>query len=134
MNSAEVSAVAVVTERPIGARAVPLLTEPDLGHYPEFRAFFVAQFDLDTDPLGAPGLLDVDGRIYELVFLGRSGRPFPAGVEVNALVAGLEPLEETRADADLFTILRWLVHGVGGDWTDEALQTTGRIYRIPAAR
>ena len=71
--------------------------------------------------------------MYELVFVGRSGRPFPAGVEVNALVPGLEPLDEARADVDLFAILLWMVDGIGGDWTAEALQTTGRIYRITAA-
>lgn len=71
--------------------------------------------------------------MYELVFVGRSGRPFPAGVEVNALVHGLEPLDEARADVGLFAILLWMVDGIGGDWTAEALQTTGRIYRITAA-
>jgi hypothetical protein len=131
MSAAGTNAVTIITERPVDARAVPLLTEPDLGHYPEFRAFFTTRFGLDTNPLGAPGLLRVDNRVYELVFIGRSGRPFPEGVEINALVPGLEPLDEEHADADLFAILRWVVAGVGGDWTDEALVTTGRIYRVP---
>jgi hypothetical protein len=37
------------------------------------------------------------------------------------------------ADVDLFAILLWMVDGIGGGWTAEALQTTGRIYRITAA-
>lgn len=119
-------------DRPAGHRVVPLLAEHDLGHYPEFAAFLSTAFGLDADPLGPPGLLRVDDRLYELTFVGRSGRPFPAGVEIGALVPGLEPLDDTAADRDLWTILRWLVDGVGGDWTADALEVTGRIYRIPA--
>ncbi|MHA6621096.1 haloacid dehalogenase type II [Pseudonocardia sp. DLS-67] len=114
--------------RPAGHRAVPLLAEPDVGHYPEFRDFLTGAFDTAD----APGLLSVDGRFYELVFTGRSGRPFPAGVEIHALVAGLEPLDEQVADRDLWAIMEWVVGGVGGEWTVDALRTTGRIYRVPA--
>ena len=80
--------VTLITERPPATRSVPLLTDPDIGHYPEFAAFLAATFDLAQKQLDAPGLLDVDGRIYELIFIGRSGRPFPAGVEIAALVPG----------------------------------------------
>jgi hypothetical protein len=124
--------VVVAGERPLGHRVVPLLGEHDLGHYPEFREFLATTFGLADDPLGAPGLLRVDDRPYELVFIGRSGRPFPAAVEIGALVPGLEPLDEAVADRDLWAILHWLVEGVDGDWSGEALTTTGRIYRIPA--
>jgi hypothetical protein len=94
--------VVVAGERPLGHRVVPLLGEHDLGHYPEFREFLATTFGLADDPLGAPGLLRVDDRPYELVFIGRSGRPFPAGVEIGALVPGLEPLDEAVADRDLW--------------------------------
>jgi 2-haloacid dehalogenase len=119
--------------RPESHRAVPLLAEPELGHYPEFREFLKGAFDLADVPVTAPGLLSVEGRLYELVFTGLSGRPFPAGVEIHALVAGLEPLDEQVADRDLWAILEWLVSRVGGDWTVDALRTTGRIYRVPTA-
>lgn len=119
-------------ERPPGHRVVPLLAEHDLGHYPEFRSFLATTFDLDSDPFGPPGLLRVDDRFYEITFVGRSGRPFPDGAEVGALVPGLEPLDETAADRAVWAILHWLVDGVGGEWTGDALTTTGRIYRIPA--
>lgn len=125
--------VEIVTARPPGTRAVPLLAEPDLGHYPEFGAFLSETFGLDADPLGAPGLLAVGDRVYELVFVGRSGQPFPSAVEINALVEGVEPLDERAAEEDLWAILRWLVAGVGGEWSEDALLTTGRIYRVPAA-
>ena len=119
-----------ITERPPATRSVPLLTDPDIGHYPEFAAFLAQTFDLAEKQLDAPGLLDVDGRIYELIFIGRSGRPFPAGVEVAALVPGLEPLDTGQTDRDLWAILEWLVAGVGEPWSVEALRTTGRIYRV----
>ena len=122
--------VSRITERPFNTRSVPLLTDPDVGHYPEFAEFLVATFDLADNQLDAPGLLDVDGRVYELVFIGRSGRPFPAGVEIGALVPGLEPLDTDQTDRDLWAILEWLIAGVGEPWTVEALRTTGRIYRV----
>lgn len=115
--------------RPERHRSVPVLSEHDLGHYPEFAEFFTRTFDLRADPLRPPGLLRVGERIYELVFVGRSGRPFPAAVEINALVPGLEPLHGD-VEADLWDILRWLLDGVGGEWTAEDLDLTGRIYRL----
>lgn len=124
--------VARVATRPAGHRSVPLLHEPDLGHYDEFRRFLAATFGLDADPFGPPGVLTVDGRAYELVFTGRSGRPFPAGVEVHALVEGLEPLDVEQADRDLFELAAWLVDGVGAPWSVDALEQTSRIFAIPA--
>ncbi|HEY2222662.1 haloacid dehalogenase type II [Actinomycetospora sp.] len=119
-------------ERPSGCRAVPLLTEPSVGHYPEFRRFLVDTFGLD-DRIGASGLLRLGDRAYELVFLGRSGQPFPSGVEIHALVPGLEPLDEDAADHDVWAILLWLTDGVDGEWSADTLATTGRVYRVPAA-
>lgn len=119
--------------RPSGRRGVPLLTEPSVGHYPEFRRFLGEAFGLAEDRVGPPGLLGLGDRYYELVFLGRSGTPFPSGVEIHALVPGVEPLDEAAADRDLWAIMQWLVAGVGGDWSVDALVTTGRIYRVPAA-
>jgi hypothetical protein len=75
-----------------------------VGHYPEFRGFLAATLALETDPFGPPGLLRVGARHYELVFVGRSARPFPAGVEIHALVPGLEPKDDRIADLDLWAI------------------------------
>ena len=77
-------------------------------------------------PEGALGL------VYVLVFIGRSGEPFPSGVEISAIVPALEPLDEAVADRDLWAILHWLVEGTGGVWTGADLENTGRLYRIPA--
>lgn len=119
-----------ITQRPTNARSVPVLTDPNVGHYPEFTTFLSETFDLVDKPFEAPGLLDVDGRVYELVFLGRSGCSFPAGVEIAALVPGLEPMDTDQVDKDLWAIMEWLFAGVGDPWSVEALRTTGRIYRV----
>jgi len=122
--------VKIIRERPSGFRSVPVLEEPEVGHYPEFRDFLVKTFGLDEDPLGAPGLLAVNGRYYELIFVGRSGRDFPAAIEIAALVKGLEPMDTDEADRDLWELMEWLIEGVGGRWTIEALRATGKIYRV----
>jgi hypothetical protein len=112
-------------------RSVPLLSEHNLGHYPEFRQFFRDEFGLASAPFAAPPVLAAGQGLYELVFVGYSGQPFPAGVEINALVPGLEPLDEDAADAALGSILLWLVDNLGGDWTADGLQTVAKIYRVP---
>ncbi len=117
-----------------GTRFAFLLAEDRVGHYPEFRDFLSRAFDLDRIGLAAPGYLRApSGGAYALVFIGRSGEPFPAGVEISAVVPALEPLDEDVADRDLWAILRWLVEGTGGAWSVGALDATGRLYRIPAA-
>jgi len=125
-----------VINRPttVGSRRALVLTEDRLGHYPEFRVFFVRTFDLDRVGLSEPGFVQApSGLAYALVFIGRSGEPFPAGVEVYAIVPALEPLDDEVVDRDLWAILGWMIDGVGPPWTVEGLQATGRLYRIPAA-
>jgi hypothetical protein len=103
-----------IISRPVteGTRQALVLTEDRLGHYPEFRAFFVRTFDLDRARLSEPGFLRApSGMAYALVFVGRSGETFPSGLEIHAIVEALEPLDDTVEDFD----------------------APGRLYRIPAA-
>ena len=117
-----------------GKRRAFVLAEDRVGHYPEFREFLTRMFDLDRVGLREPGYLAApSGTEYALVFIGRSGEPFPAGVEIYALVPALEPFNEELIDRDLWQILRWMIGGVGGDWTVADLDATGRLYRIAAA-
>jgi hypothetical protein len=127
--------VRVITQPPLdGTRRAFVLAEDRVGHYPEFRRFFAATFDLDRQGLSEPGYVAApSGGCYVLVFIGRSGEPFPAGVEIHAVVDALEPLDEGAVDRDLWAILRWMIAGVGGDWTVRDLDATGRLYRVPAA-
>ena len=111
------------------------LAEDRVGHYPEFREFFVRSFDLDQKGLTEPGFLRApSGFTYALIFLGRSGEAFPSGVEVHAVVDALEPIAEETLDRDLWAILRWMIRGVGDPWTVEDFDRTGQLYRVPAAR
>jgi hypothetical protein len=125
----------IVVPRPNteGKRFALVLTEDRVGHYPEFRDYFVRVFHLDTLGLEEPGFVQApSGLAYALVFIGRSGEPFPSGVEVHALVDALEPLDDDAVDRDLWAILEWMIAGVGTPWTVRDLQETGRLYRIPA--
>ena len=118
-----------------GKRRALVLTEDRVGHYPEFRAYFVRVFDLDRLGLTRPGyVVAPSGGVYELVFVGRSGEAFPSGVEINALIDALEPMDENLVDRDLWAILRWMIAGVGAPWSVEDLDATGRLYRLPATQ
>ena len=111
---------------------VPL--EERVLHYEEFRAFFERTFDLDRIGLSEPVHLRApSGMESAVVFLGRSDEPFPAEVELFALPEAVEPLDDTSADRDLWAIMGWLIDGVGLPWTRKDLETTGRVFSVPAA-
>ena len=115
-----------------GKRKGLVLAEDRVGHYPEFREFFVRRFSLDTDGLSKPGYVrPPSGMIYSLVFVGRSGEPFPDGIEIYALADALEPLSEGDVDTDLWALLSWMIDGIGGEWKVEDLDATGRLYQLP---
>jgi hypothetical protein len=64
-----------VVENPAleGKRRALVLAEDRVGHYAEFREFFVKQFSLDTNALSRPGYVRApSGMIYALAF--RHGR------------------------------------------------------------
>ena len=106
-----------ITEEPRleGMRRAFVLAEDRVGHYPEFRDFFVRIFDLDRVGLAKPGYIAApSGLVYAMVFVGRSGERFPAGLEIYALVPELEPLDDNTVDRDLWAMLRWMIAGVGG--------------------
>jgi len=131
------TATITVVETPdlTGKRRTLVLTEDRIGHYPEFRAYFVRVFDLDQLGLARPGyVVAPSGSLYELVFVGRSGEAFPSGVEINALIDALEPMNENAVDHDLWAILRWTIAGVGAPWSVEDLDATGRLYRLPTTQ
>src|ERR1700691_6290749 len=92
-----------------GKRLAFALAEDRIGHYAEFRAFFVRTFDLDRAGLSEPGFVRApSGLAYALVFIGRSGERFPSGVELYAVVAALEPIDDNVLDTDLWAILAWM--------------------------
>jgi hypothetical protein len=133
--TAEMGEVRVITAPCLeGKRRAFIIAEDRVGHYPEFRAFFVNTFDLDRVGLREPGYLSApSGTEYALIFIGRSGEPFPASIEIHALAPALEVLDEGTIERDLWAILWWMIIGVGGAWTVADLEATGRLFRIPAA-
>jgi hypothetical protein len=117
-----------------GKRLSFALAEDRVAHYSEFRDFFVRTFELDRIGLAEPGYLRApSGLPYVLVFIGRSGEPFPSGVEIYSIADALEPIDPVILDRDLWAILRWMIAGVGQPWTVEDFDRTGRLYRLPAA-
>jgi hypothetical protein len=117
-----------------GTRRALVLTEDRAGHQPEFRGFFVRRFALNSAGLSRPGYVRApSGMIYALVFIGRSGEPFPDGLEIYALPYAIETLHDTNVDHDLWALLRWIIEGVGGEWRVEDLDATGRLYQLSAA-
>jgi hypothetical protein len=117
-----------------GKRLSFALAEDRVAHYPEFRDFFVRTFDLDRKGLAEPGFVRApSGVVYAFIFIGRSGAPFPSGLEIYAVVDALEPIEGETLDRDLWSILRWMIGGVGAPWAVEDFDRTGRLYRVPAA-
>jgi len=98
-----------------GKRRALVLTEDRVGHYPEFREFFVRCFALDTAGLSRPGYVRA-----------------PSGT-VYALPAALEPLNEADVDTDLWALLAWIIEGVGGEWRVEDLNAAGRLYQVTVA-
>ena len=117
-------------------RTAFLLVEERLGHYPGFREAVIEAFKLtpahaDGGPAGY--FRAASGREYQVVFLSRSGQRFPSGLEIHALVPGFDPIDIDGADEDVWRFLEWLVPRVGGEWTLEALKSTGKVYRIPWA-
>ncbi len=119
-----------VPDRPEGHRGVPLLHEPDLGHYPEFATFLTETFERHAEPFRPPAIVAVDDRHYELTFTGRSGRPFPAGLDVSALVSGLEPLNEEQADRDLFELAGWSPKVLARHGAPPASSTPPRYFKF----
>lgn len=117
-----------------GKRLAFALAEDRVAHYPEFRDFFVRTFDLDRKGLTEPGFVRTSsGNLYAFIFIGRSGVPFPSGLEIYGVVDALEPVDGAVLDRDLWSILRWVIGGVGAPWTVEDFDRTGRLYRLPAA-
>ncbi|MEO8158839.1 MAG: hypothetical protein ABI648_13660 [Betaproteobacteria bacterium] len=117
-------------------RSVFVMIEERLGHYDGFREALVKAFSLTATHSdgGPPGYFRApSGREYEVVFMSRSGQRFPSALEIRALIPGFDAVDPEAADEDIWRFLEWLIPRVGGEWTLEALQSTGKVYKIPWA-
>ena len=82
-----------IIENPVlkGKRRALVLSEDRIGHYPEFRSFFVQQFSIVASGLSGPGYVPApSGMVYAVLFIGRSGEIFLAGVGGQWRVEDLE--------------------------------------------
>ena len=106
-----------------------VLLEQSVGHYQEFQDFITKE------------LRKNEGRLY---FRGKSGSVYAVGLIQQGDPDGLQGMEvcirtsegtqkpvSDVIDLDLWAFFEWLIQGVGGEWTLEALQTTGSIYKVP---
>ena len=106
LQKAEADALGEAEER--------VLLEQTPAHYPEYAAF-----------------LEKQGT--ELFFRGPSGAVYrvgPAAIGVEICVRLPRP-SEADLDDDLFAFLRWLVEGVGGEWSVAALLQTKKLSEMP---
>ena len=109
-----------------GSSEVRVLLEQRPGHYPEFQSF------LEKERQKCGG---------DLCFRARSGSVYRVGWSKGTDLGGIEICLRIKTDQQTFTpehidvelwpFLEWLIRGVGGDWTLEALRETGLIYRAP---
>jgi hypothetical protein len=112
-----------------------VLREPQLRHCDEFADFLCRRFQLTADDAdhGRSFYLQAEsGRLYWMRFLAGTGGPFPSGLELFLLLPGLEPVPEPDdIDSDVWLFLRWLVEGVGGEWTLERFDRMVGLYGLP---
>lgn len=120
-----------------GHRREFVLREPRLSHYEEFRDFLRRHFSLTAQDAerGRCVYLSTDaGRLYELAFLAGTGGPYPSGLTVSLLVEGSNPSPDPdEIDEDVWAFLRWLVQGIGGEWTVDNLDRLALLYGLPFA-
>ena len=115
-----------------GKREALVLAEDRVGHYPEFREFFIRRFSLNSIGLSTPCYVRAPSRDRLFACVRWPEREaLPDGLEVYALVDALEPINEEAVDTDLWAFLRWTIHGVGGEWRVDDLDATGRLYQLP---
>jgi hypothetical protein len=71
------------------------------------------------------------GLVCALVFIGRSGEPFPSGVEVHTVVDMVKTSRRGRRDNDLWAILEWMIADLPVDGRRSAANWAA--VRVPPA-
>jgi hypothetical protein len=111
-----------------GSLEVRVLLEQTPDHYPEFQSFLEKELQKGGGHLFFRG---TSGSIYRV---GWSGEKSLRGIEICVRkTTDHHTLTPERVDTDLWPFFEWLIGGVDGDWTLDALRETGAIYRAPGA-
>lgn len=94
--------------------------------YTEFMAFLAPQ---TTRGGGSLFFRGPSGRVYRLG--DAAGRT--KGMAIYVQTESGATIDKDEVDRDLWSFLEWLLAGVGGEWSAEALLKTGAIYKVPGA-
>jgi hypothetical protein len=114
----------------LGDKEERVLLEQTPGHYPEFDAFLSGELERGGGALFFRG---DSGTAYRVGWADK-GPTELGGVEICVRVFEGKPVVAPETiDLDLWPFFEWLVAGVGGEWTLDALRKTGAIYRVPGA-
>ena len=115
------------------AGAVPrqVLLEQNPGFYKEFKDFLMNQMDGEGGGLFFRG---PSRQVYRVSPAEECAAGLP-GIEICLMESqpNAGGASDETIDLDLWSFLTWLVDKVGGEWTSEALEKTGAVYRVPGA-
>jgi len=107
-----------------------VLREPCLGHVPEFGEFFRRRFSLEQGGRVYWWRTQY-GRTYELRFHSTAD-PFGPALDIFLLLDAGDPIpREDLIDADIWSLFRWCAGEVGGEWEQDAIDSTASIYKVP---
>jgi len=114
-----------------GTQEKQVLIEQTPDHYPEFNAFLKRELEHAGGNLFFRG---ISGMVYRVGAVKENTEGL-RGIEICLRSTDREDqmISGDIVDRDLWTFLEWLVGKVGMEWTLEALDKTGAIYRIPGA-
>ena len=109
-----------------GSLEARVLLEQTPDHYPEFQSFLKKELQKGGGDLFFRG---TSGSVYRV---GWSKETSLRGIEICVRKGTDHPiLTPEQVDTDLWPFYEWLIGGVDGDWTLDALRETGAIYRAP---
>ena len=116
-------------EEAAGSLEVRVLLEQTPDHYPEFQSFLEKELQKGGGDLFFRG---ESGSVYHVGWLKEPGL---RGIEICIRKkTDHQILTPEQVDTDLWPFFLWLIRGVGGDWTLDALRETGSIYKAPGAQ
>lgn len=114
-----------------GAEEEPVLLEQTPDYYPEFAEFMKHELERGGGELYFRGATNL---VYHVARTGSDEPDSLPGIAVSVrLEAAGATLVDEDIDRDLWGFLEWIAEGVGGDWSLDALRTTGAIYKVPGA-
>lgn len=117
--------------RQVGEVEEQVLLEQTPACYPEFGEFLKRELERAGGSLYFKG---VSGMVYRLGRLQSREAGGLHGIEICVRLSSAgQTLGADSVDLDLWPLMEWIIDGVGGEWSAEALEKVGAVYRIPGA-